>query len=198
VTIQAVSQAGDLLMLLTGAILLVIVSWAIVQLARQRTRSLIRLAGVLGGVVVLYGAAVVGAGLASGPRQLKPGDTKCFDDWCAGMVGARQDAVAGRLLVDVRLENRGLGRPMRSDLARAYVEVPGRGSVVPQDGHGLQAVLQPGGHVDVELAFDMASVTPGARFVVAEGVDTIGPGTFTIGDEVSSFHARAGWPLATS
>lgn len=83
---------------------------------------------------------------------------------------------------------------MKSNLARAYVEIPGGGTVAPVDGRGMQTVIEADGHADVELIFPLAAV-PGARFVVAEGSDTIGPGTFTIGDEVSPFHARAGWPL---
>ncbi|MGI8564804.1 MAG: hypothetical protein ACR2MZ_14860 [Candidatus Dormibacter sp.] len=197
-TVQVVPLVGDLLVLLTAAIVLVLFTMAIVQLARRRTPAALRLGGVLGGVVVLYGAALVGVGLANGPRQLKAGDSKCFDDWCATMVGARQDVATGRLLVGVRLENRGRGKAMRADLARAYVEGPGGGSVAPQDAHELQVFLRPGEHADVELVFDAAPDTSGRRFVVVEDAETVGPGTFTIGGEGSPFHGKAGWPLVTS
>src|SRR5258706_11676508 len=98
------------------------------------------------------------------------------------MVGRRREA-AGPLMGDGRLENRGRGRAMRSNLASAYVEMPGRGRVAPRDGHGLQAFLQPGEHTDVELAFDAPAGSSGGRFVVVEGADTVSPSTFTIGAE---------------
>jgi hypothetical protein len=197
VTIQVVPLAGDLAMLLTAAVVLALLVAVAVQLVLRRPRPATRLGAVLAGVVGLYGAVLVGAALAGAPRQLRPGDAKCFDDWCAAMVAARPDVPAGRLLVDVRLENRGRGRAMRADLARAYLEVPGRGAVAPEDGRGLQAFLRPGQQVDVELAFDPPGATSAAaRFVVVEGADTLGPGTFTIGGEGSPLHARAGWPMA--
>jgi hypothetical protein len=114
------------------------------------------------------------------------------------MVGARRDGATERLLVDVRLENRGRGRAMRSNLASAYVEVPGRAPVAPDDGHGLQTLLQPGEQVDLVLAFATPVDASGARFVVVEGMGGVGPGTFTIGGEGSPFHARAGWPVASA
>ena len=61
-----------------------------------------------------------------------------------------------------------------------------------------QLGLGPAQPKDLELDFDVAARTSNVRLVVAEGSDTIGPGMFKIGDEVSRFHARAGWPVATS
>jgi hypothetical protein len=196
VTIQAAPLAGDLLMLLTAAVLLALLVATVVQVVRRRARAAAWLGSALAAVLVVYGAALVGTGVAAGSRQLNPGDTKCFDDWCAAMVGARRDTATERLLVDVRLENRGRGRAMRSNLARAYVEMPGRAPVAPDDGHGLQAFLQPGEHVDVVLAFASPAGDSGARFVVVEGSGGVGPGTFTIGGDGGLFHASAGWPVA--
>jgi hypothetical protein len=194
-TTQVVSLAGDLAMLLTAALVVALLVAVAVQLAMRRPAAAARLGAGLLGVVALYGAVLVGAGLTAAPRELRPGDTKCFDDWCAGMVAARRDASAGRLVVDVRLENRGRGRAMRSDLARAYLEMASGGTVAPVDGGGLQAFLQPGQQADVELVFDAPGAASAARFVVVEGADGLSPGTFTIGGEGSPFHARAGWPL---
>lgn len=198
VTIQVVSPFGGLLMLLAIVVVIALVTWIVVQLARRRRQSAVRLGGLLMSMVLLYAGTLIGAGLASGPQQLMPGDTKCFDDWCASMIGAERDPATGRLVVRVRLENRGRGRAMRSDLARAYVEIPGGGLVAPRDRHALQTFLGPGQPKDIELDFDVAARTSRVRFVVTEGSDTIGPGTFTIGDEASPFHARAGWLVATS
>jgi hypothetical protein len=196
VTIQTVSSAADLAMLLTAAAVVGLAVGAVVQLARGRARSAAGLAGALGALIVVYGAVLLAAGLSSREAALRPGDAKCFDDWCAAMVGARQDAAVGTVLVDVQLQNRGRGRAMKADLARAYLEVPGGVQVMPADGHRMQTMLQPGERVDVQLTF--AAPGPalrGARFVVAEGAGDFGPGTFEIGGEGSPFHARAGWPL---
>ena len=124
-----------------------------------------------------------------------PGDAKCFDDWCAAMVGVRGDAAAGRLLVDVRIQNRGRGRAMRSSLARAYLEGLRHEETAPEDGSGLRRLLQPGERAEVELVFAAPRSLRGVRLVVVEGTGGLGPGTFEVGGESSPFHARAGWPL---
>ncbi|HYW28139.1 MAG TPA: hypothetical protein VE953_28460 [Terriglobales bacterium] len=194
-TIQTVSLAADLAMLSSGTALVVLAVAAAVQLVRRRRRSAAGLACAAGALIAVYGAALVAAGLAGSARQLRPGDTKCFDDWCAAMVTARQDVASGTLLVDVQLQNRGRGRAMRANLARAYVELPGGGRVAPRDGSALQALLQPGERADVSLTFLVPSGQRGVRFVVVEGAGTLGPGTFEIGGEGSPFHGVAGWPL---
>jgi hypothetical protein len=191
VVIQTVSFAADLVMLFTAAALIVLVIAVAVQLVRRRLRSAAGLASAAVAVVVVYGSALVGVGLAAGARQLRPGDAKCFDDWCAAMVAARPDAAAGMLLVDVRLQNRARGRAMRANLARAYLELPGGGEVSPQDGCAMQTFLQPGERADVRLTFVLPPGRRPARFVVVEG------GGFTpeIGGEGSPFQGVAGWPL---
>lgn len=190
---QTVSALSDAVMLLTAAVVVGLLVAAAVLLVRGRARPASVLAGGLTAVVVVYGVALVGVGLASRPQQLGVGDVKCFDDWCAGLVSARQDGAAGRWVVDVAVQNRGRGRAMRSNLARAYLELPGGGQVGPADGSGLRTMLQPGQRADVALVFPTAAA--GARLVVVEGDAGVGPGTFEIGGEGSPFHARAGWPL---
>lgn len=193
---QTVSPLADLAMVLTAAALLVLLVAAAVQLGRRRLRAAGALASAAGVLVVVYGAALVGVGLASGSPQLRSGDAKCFDDWCAAFVSARPDPAAGGLLVDVQVQNRGRGRAMRSNLARAYVEVPGLGQVAPRDGSGLQVLLQPGQRAGVQLAFPVPAGRRGDRFVVVEGGGGgLSPGTFEIGGEGSPFHGVAGWPL---
>jgi hypothetical protein len=195
VTIQTVSLAADLAMLLTGTALVVLAVAIAVQVARRRRRSAAGLACAAGALVAVYGATLVAAGLDGGARQLRPGDAKCFDDWCAAMVASGRDAGAGTVLVDVQLQNRGRGRAMRASLARAYVELPGGRQVPPRDGSGLQMLLQPGELADVPLTFVLPAGPRGARFVVVEGARSLGPGTFEIGGEGSPFHGVAGWPL---
>ena len=177
-------------MLLTAAALIGLIGGAVTQVVRRRARSAAAVACAAGALVAVYGAALVAAGLASGARELRPGDAKCFDDWCAVMVAARPGGSAATLLVDVQLQNRGRGRAMRSNLARAYLELPGGGRVTPRDGSGMQTFLQPGQHADVPLTFALASGQRPARFVVVEG--GFSP---EIGGEGSPFHGVAGWPL---
>jgi hypothetical protein len=193
VTIQTVSFAADLLMLVTGVAVLALAIAAVIQEARKRLRSAAVVAVAAGAVVAIYTAVLVGVGLISTPQQLRPGDAKCFDDWCAAMVDARQDA--GTMIVDVQLQNRGKGRAMRADLGRAYMEVPGQGEVEPVQASLMQTILQPGQHVDVELTFRGISSTRGVRFVVTEGTAGLNPGLFEIGGEGSPFHSKAGWSL---
>jgi hypothetical protein len=192
--IQVAPSAADAVMLLTAAVVVAGAAGAVGLLARSRLRAAAGLAYATGALIAVYCAVDVGAGLASRPVQLGAGELECFDDWCAGMAGARAGA-SGALLVDVTLENLGRGRAMRSDLARAYLEVPGGGRVAPADGRGLQALLQPGQRATVRLTFPAPPSLHGVRFVVVEGADGFGPGTFEIGGEGSPFHARAGWPL---
>jgi hypothetical protein len=195
VTIQTVSFAADALMLLTAVAVVVLVVAAVTQLARRRARSAAVAVAAAGALVAAYSAALIVVGLASAPQQLRPADAKCFDDWCAIMVGARQEAPGGTVIVDVQLQNRGRGRAMRADLSRAYLEVPGKGEVGPVDGRAMQTMLQPGQHVDVELTFRGVESAPGVRFVVSEGTSGVNPGLFEIGGEGSPFHSKAGWPL---
>jgi len=196
VTITIRPAGPTLLMLLTVALALALAASTIVQLARRRLRSASRLGAVVAAVVLVYGAALVGVGLTSQAVQLPTGATKCYDDWCASMTGARADRAHNTLLVEVSLENRGRGRPMRSNLATAYV-TSGARVIGPRNGGALQALLDPGQSVPVELAFDLPSGLRDARFVLTEGGAGPGPGMITIGDESSPFHPRAGWPMSS-
>jgi hypothetical protein len=186
-----VSLAADLAMLLTAAALIALVVAMVVQFVRRRPRSAAGLACTAGALVLAYAAVLVAAGLAGGARELRPGDAKCFDDWCAAMLTARPGAAPGTLLVDLQLQNRGRGRAMRSDLARAYLELPGGGQVAPRDGSAMQTLLQPGERADVQLTFVLSPGQRPSRFAVVEG------GGFSpeIGGEGSPFHGVAGWPL---
>jgi hypothetical protein len=196
VTIQVVSLAADLAIPVAAGGAFGLAAAAVATAARGRTRLALVLVSAMAAVVLGYGTLLVGVGLASRPQQLAAGDAKCFDDWCAALVGARQDAATGTWLVDVQVQNRARRQAMRSNLARAYLEVPGRGRVAPVDGSGLQTFLQQGGHADVQLTFATLPGARNVRFVVVEGVGGLGFGAIEIGGEGSPFHERAGWPLS--
>jgi hypothetical protein len=193
-TIQAAPFGPTLLMLVTVAVLLALGLTAVVQLVRGRARAAGRFGTAAGTIVAVYVGALFGFGLLSHPAELPMGAAKCFDDWCATAIRTSTEAADGSLLVDVRLENRGRGRAMRSNLANAFVRL-GDGTVLrPRNGDVLQALVQPGQGTDVQLRFDPGASTPGAWLVIAEGTG-LGPGSITIDDEDSPYHARAGWPL---
>lgn len=193
VTVQTVSSAADLLLIVTAGGLLLLLLTVLVQTLRRRWRSAAALTGVVIVVVAAYGTLLLGFGLTSTPRQLLPGDAKCFDDWCAAMLEARGDGTS--LQVRVQLQNRGRGRAMRSLLARAYLEGEGAVPIAPEDGRVLQAWLQPGQQVNVDLAFPRTHNLRRTRFVIVEGNEGSFPSLLEIGGEGSPFHARAGWSI---
>jgi hypothetical protein len=193
-TIQAAPSGPTLLMLVTVVTVLAVALAAVVQLARRRARAAGRLAAAAGAIAAVYAVALFGFGLLSHPTELPLGAAKCFDDWCATMTRTSTDPADGSLLVDVRLENRGRGRAMRSNLANAFVRL-GDGAVLrPRNGDVLQALVEPSQGTDVQLRFDRSASAPGAWLVIAEG-SGLGPGSITLDDESSPYHARAGWPL---
>jgi hypothetical protein len=190
--IQMAPLAPELLLLTVAGVLVALVAAAAVQLARRRLRSSARLGAAAGAVVLLYGVALAGAGIASRPALLAPGVAKCFDDWCAAMVGAREDRAAGVLLVDVRLENHGRGRAMRGSRPTAVVVAASGAELRPRNGGELMRLVQPGGSADVRLVFDLPASARPERFVLSEGG---GPDVLVVGDENGPLHARTGWPL---
>ena len=62
-------------------------------------RSMRRLLAILVGIVVLYTGGLIGVALTTRADTLRPGDSKCFDEWCASMLSATpvpgQAAIAG-------------------------------------------------------------------------------------------------------
>jgi hypothetical protein len=194
VAIQTVSPAADGLLLLTAATVLGLAATSAGMVVRGRRRAAGVTAGVLAALLAGYAAALLGFALASHPQRLAAGDAKCFDDWCGALVSAERDG-SGAWVVDVQVQNRGRGRAMRSNLARAYLELPDGRRVAPVDGDGLHALLRPGQRTDVRLAFPAVADARGVRFVLSEG-DGGGLGWFEIGGEASPLHARAGWPLS--
>ncbi|MBO0682997.1 MAG: hypothetical protein J2P45_07570 [Candidatus Dormibacteraeota bacterium] len=195
-TIQEVPLLADLVMLLAAVALVVLLVAAAVALLRGRRRpAAFTGAGALA-LLVVYGAVLVGAGLASTPQQLRQGDTLCFDDWCVAFAGARSGPSSGAVQVDLQVENRGRGTAQRSSLARAYLEHPSGQEIGPLDGRALSGTLvRPQEMAPVTLRFRVPAGLRQTRLVVVEGGDGFGPGMFEIGGETSPFHARAGWPL---
>jgi hypothetical protein len=160
-----------------------------------RRRSVGRIAGVLVGAIAVYSAALVGASFMAGTSSLRPGDTKCFDEWCASMLAAYVGPADHDVTVQTRLTNHGR-RNQRSILARAFIDSGGKRSW-PQNAQDLHATVPGGESVDVSLLFIHTGPLRSPRFVVTEAASgDVTPGLIVIGDESSLFHPLAGWSLS--
>ena len=145
-------------------------------------------------LLVLYLVALVGVGVTSHATNLKPGDTKCFDEWCAGMLTYQPGVSQATATVKVRLHNHGR-RAQRSNLARAFIEAGGR-RIWERNPDDLQVLVPGEVSVDVQLNFAIPARLASPRFVVTEAASgSLTPGVIVIGDESSPFHPIAGWPL---
>lgn len=191
-TIQENAAGPQLLMLVMVGASIMLGAWIVVRLVAGRPAG--RLAAAFAGLLLLYTAALLGVSAASGATTLKPGDVKCFDEWCAAMVSAKRGPAPHTLEVQVRLENRGRGA-QKSALARAFLEAGGQ-RFWPRNPEDLQALVPGAGMVLVRFLFDLPAQAASARFVVTEAVSgQLTPGVIVIGDESSPFHALAGWRL---
>jgi hypothetical protein len=136
----------------------------------------------------------VGVGVTSPANNLKTGDIKCFDEWCAGMLTYRPDVSQATATVNVRLDNHGR-RTQKSVLARAFIQSGGQ-RIWPQNPGDLQVLVPAEGSVDVQLNFAIPARLASPRFVVtAAASGSLTPGVIVIGDESSPFHPIAGWLL---
>jgi hypothetical protein len=127
-------------------------------------------------------------------NTLKTGDIKCFDEWCAAMLGAQATGSPGTIEVRVRLDNHGRGA-QRSILARAFVDA-GAKRYWPQNPEDLHVSVPGQDSVAVRFVFTIPPSLSTGRFVVTEAASgELTPGVIVIGDESSPFHALSGWPL---
>jgi hypothetical protein len=192
-TVQENPGGPQLLMLLM--VLATVILVVMVTIRASGRRPVGRLVAILGGLVLLYAIAVVGVSAASGTTNLKPGDGKCFDEWCASMLGAQAGASPRTVAVQVRLENHGR-RAQKSVLARAFVDAGGE-RIWPQNPDDLQVLVPAKGSLDVRFRFSLPTQLASPRFVVTEAASgELTPGLIVIGDESSPFHTLAGWPLS--
>ena len=191
-TVQMNPGGPQLLMLLFVLILVVLVIAIAVRAIRRRPIG--RLSAIAASLVIVYLAGLGGVGLATRTADLGPGDVKCFDEWCAGMVSATANPGHPGVAVRVRLANHG-SRPQRSLLARAFIEA-GSQRIWPHNPEALQTTVLPGVDTNVNLNFDTLPTGQVTRFVVTEAVSgSPTPAAIVIGDESSPFHHISGWPL---
>jgi hypothetical protein len=190
-TIQENPAGPQLLMLLVVLAAIVLGGFIAIRLVAGRPWG--RLVALLSGLLLAYFVALVGVSAASGMSTLKTGDIKCFDEWCAAMLGA-QATGSGTIEVRVRLDNHGRG-PQRSVLARAFIDAGGK-RYWPQNPEDLHVSVPGQGSVDARFVFTIPTSESTGRFVVTEAASgELTPGVIVIGDESSPFHALSGWPL---
>lgn len=193
VTLQMNPGGPQLLMMLFVLAVVLLAIWILVRAIG--TRSIRRLLAILAGIVILYAGGLIGVALATRADNLRPGDSKCFDEWCASMLGAT--SVPGQPAIAVRLRLADHGRQaQRSVLARAFIETGGQ-RVWPRNPEALQALVSPGQEMVITLIFGTIPTPQPMRFAVTEAVSgEPTPGIIVIGDESSPFHPISGWPLS--
>ncbi len=191
-TVQMDPGGPQLLMLLF--VLSTVVLLISIAVRAIRHRPLGRLAAILASLVIVYSGCLLGFSLWTKAADLGPGDLKCFDEWCAGMVSATASPGHPGVVVRVRLANHGR-QPQRSLLARAFIET-GSQRIWPHNPEALQTTVLPGVDTNVDLNFDTLPTGKVTRFVVTEAVSgSPTPASIVIGDESSPFHPIIGWPL---
>jgi hypothetical protein len=173
-------------------LVLVVVSgaiWIAIRMAQHRRwRTPF---AVIVAVLALYLAAWLGFAIHSAPVMLAPGDTKCFDEWCATFLSHR--ASEGSLEVSVRLSNSGASLE-HSNLARAFI-VDGAARLWPRNPDALQEAIPAHGSLDIVLSFPVPA-SPDARFEISEGDSgSFTPAFLVIDDEASPWHALTAWPI---
>jgi hypothetical protein len=179
-------------MLLVVLAAIVLGVWIAIRLVARRPSG--GLVALLLGLLLVYLAALLGVSVASGVSTLETGDIKCFDEWCATMLGVQATGSPGTIEVRVRLDNHGRGA-QRSVLARAFIDAGGK-RYWPHNPEELHVSVPGKGSLDARFVFAIPPSLSTGRFVVTEAASgELTPGVIVIGDESSPFHALSGWPL---
>jgi hypothetical protein len=163
------------------------------------------------GCSLAYAVVLLGASLSSKTRQLAPGTDKCFDDWCASVIGSRilprTNSVASNELIAVtlRISNRARQAAFRPSQPRVILMLPDGDTLAssevaqsefekqagPQD--DLAKRLLAGESFQTTLVFEVPATTRQASVVVLEGPAAITQ--FLVGDENSFFHKKMVYPI---
>jgi hypothetical protein len=168
-----------------------------VSVARRERGKAARGAAWIGGVWVVYLAALVTVSLMQPQRVVGMGQEQCFGEMCFAVVGV--DEVPGFLIRDgsrlvrvaVRVTNRGRGKAQSERLMRAYlVDAQGRRweESAGVNGVPLTARVEAGDSVVSEPVFKVARDATGLELVFTHGWKQ--PGVLVIGDSDSWLHRR--------
>lgn len=184
-----------ILILLSSVIALVT---AAIQALRGRSRSALRVLGVLVVCLAVYFTICCLSTVLTPRRVLSVGEPLCFDDWCIELSGATKTA-AGSIVTyqtSIRIFSRAQRVAQRENGAVLYLE-DDRGvryaelsnpSDIPTN-----VLLQAGESVTVTRSFQLPATANVAGFVVTKSGFPIG--WFIIGENQALFHKEPITPL---
>ena len=203
---------GTLAFLLTVAVVLVTLAYAVVGLVRRRPGSALRALGLALAWVAVYAVILVGVSLASRSKVLQLHDTRCFGKMCYSVVqAARTPALHGHqargiyyvAVIDLHNADTRPGRPyglrlwLRDANGHEYRQPvlgdpPGAGE--PLDPTFLfPTALPPDQHEMAAVAFDVPEGIPDPQLVIEEGAP--GVAHFIIGNDHSFLHGKTAFRL---
>jgi hypothetical protein len=208
--VQAVNDAGNLVFFVF--ILAILALAAAIAYRKLRRRPAKKLVFALAGCAFAYGVILMALSLSSKTRQLALGTDKCFEDWCASVMGAHSvpgaSKTAGRKFVAValRISNRARGAAFRPSQPRVMLVLPSgeviNSSVAAQHEFEKQAGPQEdiakrllaGESFLTTVVFEVPSATSKASVQLLEGPSVITQ--LLVGDENSFFHKKSVFPIA--
>lgn len=207
--VQVVDDLGNLLFFIYLLATVILTIFLIYR--RLRGRPIRKIAIAIIGCLFAYAVILVGTSLSSKTRQLALGTDKCFDDWCASVIGSRilskTNVAAGNELVAItlRISNRARQAAFRPSQPRVMLMLPDGDTLAssevaqrefekqvgPQD--DLAKRLLAGESFQTTLVFEIPASTRQASVVVLEGPVVIT--RFLVGDENSFFHKKMVYPI---
>ncbi|MBL0170434.1 MAG: hypothetical protein IPP90_06800 [Gemmatimonadaceae bacterium] len=174
-----------LIALLTTLVVAIRVAW---HLVRGQRASTLRLGRRWGLGAACYIVVLLAVSLFQPGRTLSPGENECFDDWCIA-VDESARTVPERITVEVRLSNRGRGRPQAEPDAYVYLMADG-GHVVQaksiEHRDSIGGVVPAGESRTVRVMFDVPPQLVVRGLVKARRSRF--PASFIIGDPSSWLH----------
>jgi hypothetical protein len=209
VQVQAVNDLGNLIFFFC---LLATVILAVVFIYRKlRGKPTRRIAFAVIGCWSAYAIVLVAASLSSKTVPLALGTDKCFDDWCASVIGSRllpraNAAPSSELLaITLRISDRALQAAFRPSQPRVMLTLSSGDTLAPSEVGQREFERQAGPQEDLArrlvagesfqttLVFELPATTRQASVVVLEGPAAITP--FLVGDENSFFHKKIVYPI---
>ena len=207
---QAVNDAGNLffaVFLLTAVVLT-----AVLVYRRLRRRTCRNLARAIAACLCVYVVTLLAVSFSSKTQQLAPGTDKCFDDWCASVIGARSlpmpsaGATTKIAAITLRISNRARGAAFRPSQPRVTLVLPSGDSIAPSNSAQREFEKQTGPQQDLAkrlvagdsfqttVVFEVPATTREASVVILEGPSLIT--RFLVGDENSFFHKKMVYPIS--
>ena len=207
--VQAVNDAGNLVFFFF--LLAVIALAAAIAYRKLRRLPVRKLVLALTVCASAYAVILMAVSFSSKTRQLVLGTDKCFDDWCAAVLGAHSfpgaSATDGRkfVAVELRISNRARGAAFRPSQPRVTLllaageelnsSASGQHEFVKQAGpqEDIAKRLVAGESFQTTIVFEVPSATSNASVQVLEG-----PSVLTrvlVGDENSFFHKKSVYPI---